>query len=711
MLKRLLLGFLFTTSIIWIAYYAWDIASEKNNYVPELVFSEADEEVLIVVRPNEVEFGAVPSFKNAPALSIMLNLNDSLYSRGYFSKVRPHMLLLSEENWTPKTIRKLFLGEKVRLDGRKIRVSGFEGSYYKNTLYLSQGTIDKAQQQMPNFPFDKKASASLLSIKKDNIAVLNDIYFKRDGRVDFITRDTDIIQGEQIKDAPIFSGLLSRNISTYHFYERDYYATLDPTFAQSPMYRWLLNGFVEVKYAGETVIISDYLGGQDPILILNDINQTIDSNRFDIPLTKNFPSKGKEYIIKYLEDAVVISESESACNKMIADYKLGNTIASSTSTRYRFFGALPKAVSERFISEDLSYSKSVYKGRLMETYAGTSIAESTKEMNPTVNLSCGFDIADFSVLPGIGNVAVLGKKGEIACFKDQKLAWRNQIDGNIKGSIEVIDLNYNNEWYILIGTESKIHLFNMEGEEASGFPIVLDLDITTPPKFYRWRERSYFLIGTADKKLRQFDAKGRELDIMKIDHNITQPIDIWASQQRLFAGLVSKSLEFTMYEVEKRRPLRSFNILPGSLPIKVPNQLYRFSVSENTLVLMNQKGQQTQIDSYANGLLIPTHSDAVLAILTQNTLHLLNNQGIGFGQIALPFSDIEDIFVSTEASGKTYICVIDGLENNVYLYGTDGKQLHKGALEGQTRVHVQTVKALKCITTVVDQFVIQYIEG
>jgi len=710
MFKRVLLGVVVIASLVWIVYYAIDIASEKNNYVPEIVFSEDDGELLIAVRPDEVNFSAIASFQNAPSLDLIQALNDTIYNRGYFSQKRPHLLLISNENWTVATIKKLFQGKKVAVDGKNIRVDGYEGNFYKTGLYLHKGEVKHLGSQTNKFVIDKKASASLLTLTPDGIKVATDIYFKSDGRVNYISRDAGIEQGAQIKDEVIFGGLVSRNISSYHFFERDYYATLDDDFAVSPMYQWLLNGFVIAEYDGEKVIVSDYLAGQDPILILNDINQTLDSNRFENKLMKDFPSEGNSYVIKYLEDVMVISESIAACNKMIADYKLGNTIASSTTVRYRYFGELPKAVSERFVGKNKSYSKSVYKGRLMETYTGIPVPESTKQLSASVNLACGFDIADFEVLPGQGNVVVLGKKGEIACFKDKKLTWKKQVKGKVLGTLQVIDLHYNGEMFVLLGTSDKLYLWDMNGNDATGFPVSLSEEATSPAKFYRWRERSYFVFGNVENKLVQLDAKGRELDAYKITHGIQQPVDIWVSQKRLFAGVASAQMQFTMFEIEKRRALRSFDVLPRSIAFKVPNQIYRFSITDNSLVRMDQKGRRDQIDTYPEGKLIELKNNKLLAIQSQNTLHLLNDQGIGFAQIVLPFTDIADVFVSTNDSGKTYICLIDGLENNVYLYGTDGTQLGSKALEGQTRVHLQTVNNSKCITTVVDQFVIQYIE-
>lgn len=714
MFKRVLLGVLVVASFVWVAYYAIDIASEKNNYVPEVVFSKDDGQVLVVVRPDEVNFEALKGFSDAPCRDMMVALNDSMYSMGFFSQLRPHMLLYAEENWNESNIKLLFAPLTPKeISGNHFSIGGFEGTFHKTRLYISKGTIEHTGSKDATFEYDKKASASVFKFGEKGISEQTDIYFKDDGTVNYITKNTSIKQGTQVKDATIFAGLISRNISTYHFYERDYYASLDETFAKGPMYQWMMNGFTIVEYDGERAIISDFIAGQDPILILNDLNQTLDTTRFDNPLMNDFPSQGKGYTVKYLEDLVVIAEKTSTCDKIIADYKLGHTIASSTNDRYRYYGELPKAVSERYVGKDASYSKSLYHGKIMETHTGISTPQETKQITSTVDMSCGFDIKDLLVLPGIGNVVALGKNGEVACFRDKKLKWKKQMGGKPISGLQLIDLHYNKEVYVLCNTASGIHLWDLNGTEASGFPVKMEQSAVNEVKFYRWKEKSYFLIADDQNKVYQYDAEGRELRIFKAKHPINHQIDIWVSQNRLFAGFRSAT-HFTMFEVEKRKELRSFDLPANAIPVKTPNQLFHFALEGGKLTQIDQKSNRTAVDTYDDNYQlskeVDDHGKTTLILHKGNSVKLLNEKGIGFGEIQLPFTEIADIKTVTTNSGKTYVCIIDGLENNVYLYSTNGSKLNTKTLEGQTKVLLHTVNSKNCITTVVDQFVIQYIE-
>ena len=463
---------------------------------------------------------------------------------------------------------------------------------------------------------------------------------------------------------------------------------------------------------GETVFITDYIGGQDPILILNDLNQTQDSSRFTNRLTSDFPSENNSFTIKYLEDAVVIAENSETCEQVIADYKLGKTIALDEKARAQIFQNLPRSVSERLVKKDESYSKSIYKGRLMETHTGTPPITYVPSIASSSTMTCGFDIKDFYALPGNGNVIVLGKKGELVRFKNQKSYWKKDLQEKVLGEIQLIDLHGTGENFTLLNTANEIHLWNVDGQYETGFPIQLEAEATNEIKFYRWKGNSYFLIADINNKVVHFDSKGRELNMISSGMEISRQIDVWASQKRLFIGFANNQT-FKMYDMKKKRIHREFPINSKAYPIKVPNQLFQFSMSNDHLVKYDQKGIKFEFDSYKSAKILniqPDKSNPVIILQSLNEIHLINSEGISFSHIKLPFNEIEDVHINTAESGKTFIAIIDGLENNVYLYRTDGQLVVKKSLEGQSKVRLSTLNNQKQITTIVDQFVTQYLE-
>jgi hypothetical protein len=715
MLKRVLLALFFIGSLAWIGYMGLEIYQTSNDFSESYLFSPEDEQLLIVNRPSEVSFDGIDFINQSPLFSIIAELDDSAYATGYFSAKRSHFLLEKKNNWSEKDIKQLFAdcGELTNLTSSTFTLGTLKGRYRKLRLYVQEEGIELSRTPLNEFVHDKKASASILQFgDQSNVNLVTDVYFKKGGKVDYITRNEQIAQGKQVHDEKIFARFVSRKFKSYHFLERDYYATLDTAFASGPMIQWLKNGFVKLDYGGEIVYISDYVNGQDPILILNDLQQTNDEISFKFQLTKDFPASNRSYCVKYLEDLVVIAHEEETCDQILADYQVGNTISLDNATHKRLYSDLPRAVSERKITSESRISKAVYQGYLLETRYGKVDIEQTS-VKESIALTCNFEVADFVVLPGLGNVVAMSADGQVACFKNEKEAWRKKIDGGIKSDLQLIDLHGNGEDHVLLNTEDEIHLWTINGDPVSGFPIKLESLAKNEVRFYRWKEKSFFLIADSDGNAVQYDSKGGELTFFKASIPITEQIDVWSSQSRLFFGF-RDGKKFEMYDVGKNRSHRTFQLPETGQSAKIANELLHFGFNGSRLARYDQQGTRTDFQSYNRGRLVKVENslnNPILIVQNANEIHLINQDGVPFGQIHLPFNEVRDISYNMLNSGKTVIAVIDGLENNVYLYEMTGSQLLKRPLEGKTKVDVATQGTGLRITTVVDKFVIQYLEN
>lgn len=714
MFKRILLGLVFLACIAWIGYIGFGIFTATNEYSEVHVFNTSDGQVLIVNRANEVNFSAINGFQSSPNFDVAQNLNRS-YEAGYFSAKRAHFILVNGINWNAKSVEAVFNQEDLKVNSAKKSFSfgSWSGTYKNDRLYVKQESFDPNPEPLDVFVYDKKASASVLNFgEKNKVKSVLDVYFKANGKVDYVTHDQNIKQGQQVRDEVLFGAYVSRKIASYHFYERDYYSTIDQSFAKSPMAKWLQFGFVEADYAGQKVLISDYIDGQDPILILNDLQQTMNAFSFKTQLTSTFPSSGSSYFAKYLGDLIVFSQKEEICDQFIADYKLGNTISQNTSSRNLIFGDLPQSVSERYISDGVRLSKAVYNGYLLETKFGKSELIAVAQDEP-VAMPCNFDIVDFHSFKESGKVVALGSKGELSFFNKGKLSWKKSLEDKTLGKIQIIELHGGGETHILVNTEDAIFLWDLKGKEAPGFPIKLEEPAVNEVKFYRWKDKSYFLIANEKKEVLQYDSEGRELALFKSQLVPDRKIDVWSSQRRLFFGF-AESDQFEMFEMAVNKSLRMFSIPENSQSVKTPNQLLHYGFDAGRLSQYDQKGSKTAFEEYPNGKLLPItdlSKNPTLIVQSRNTIHFLNQKGIEFGKLRMPFNEIEDVNYFSLNSGKTVVSIIDGLENNVYLYNITGAKLTERSLEGKTKVSVSATGQGLMITTVVDNYVIQYFEN
>ncbi len=717
MIGRFFLAVIILSSLSWIGYVGFDILNVKSNFSASNVFSKEDGRVLIVNRPEEVRFELINDFQNAPFFNLAKELNKNDYETAFVSFNRSQILLKRNDNWTEENISSLLsnTATKIIFNGASFDFGELKGEYFKSNLYLFQGKFTKNKLVSIDLTFDKKSSASIIEISDESkVKSVADVYFMREETEDgeiirFKTIDASVHQGKKIKDEVLFSPVVTKNFSSYHFFERDYFSSKDTIFANGPMSKWMQNGFVQVVYKGKKAIISDYIGGQDPLLVLNDLIQSQDENKFSIPLTSSFPSNEKEYFVKYLADFVVISQSEMTCNQLIADYKLGKTIALSSKMIEHVYGKLPQSVSERFVSEESSYSRSVFQKYILQTQFEGAVLIAEVEKKETTSVNCEFDIKDFISLRKDGEVFALSKTNEVSFIQNGQLKWKKALNEKTFGNIQVIDLYSNKELFLLVNTEDKIHLINQKGEYSSGFPITLETEATNNVKFYRWKGKSYFIVAMKDNQVSLFDGEGRELNVFKSEQPITKRIDVWASQNKLFAGF-SNSTHFEMFSLEKNKSHRVFDLPTEMISAKIPNELIQFGIENDFLIKIDQKGTKFKFSKIPNAKIIKVEQltkNPIVVVKIANEIRLFNSDGVLFSTIKLSFNEVENVHIFTSSAGKTTVAILDGLENNVYLYDTNGELVNQ-SMEGQTKIQLQSFNKTMKLTTVIDQFIVQY---
>ena len=240
MLRRVALGVIFLLSLGWIAYYAYDLLTTGNDYSPAYLFNKEDEGILIVNRPSEVDFRSIEQFAASPTIDLAEKLNDSLYTKGYFSAKRGQILLERESAWNEANINALFGDLAINYsESGTFDLNGYKGRHRKTSLYLYDKEYEMNEEALPAFVHDSKASASFLKVNSSNvIREVIDVYFKENDKVNFVTRNEAIEAGRQVKDHQIFGPIVSSKCSNYHFRERDYWVTKDSIFASSPMAAW-----------------------------------------------------------------------------------------------------------------------------------------------------------------------------------------------------------------------------------------------------------------------------------------------------------------------------------------------------------------------------------------------------------------------------------------------------------------------------------------
>ena len=733
MIGRYFLLFLGVVSLFWIGYVGLDILDKKDQFSPSHIFGIEDGRVLIINRTNECSLDELDFSLPVESAHLFNSLAPHLEEMKtiMLSELQNQLLFENKDNWSKERIVSLFKKAQlsVQFESRhSFKAGNFQGEYNHEILYLAKKEVKKNAQ--PNdewLMFDHKSSASIVTFSK-NKWTISDVYFKQNNCVEYLSQNSKNLLGHQIDDQELFADVLPNDLTDYHFYEKNYYSGQDKVFKKGPMFQWMENGFVVFNYKENVVIISDYIAGQNPIQLLNDVAGKSDvdgseeSGFFkDILLSKLFATQESEgFTIKMMEDFVVISASKSACEQVIADYKLGNTLAMKKDRLDSFYKDLPKKVSERSIQDKESYSRSIYKNKLLETRllnkSGSSeetIEKPQEEKQTVLSLFVGGKIKHFIVLNGEGNVAALTENGLLQLFTSGKSNWKKNLEGEPIGEIQSVDFLGNGEKQFLCSTTKGVHCIDKQGNELNGFPIKLDVTPVQEASVYRWKGNGFVAIPSERGELLIFDSKGKKVCSLKSGlQNITEKVEVWVSQSILLAA-VRDEKQCVLLNLDRKKEYRRFAIDGQTLAYKTRNELRQFSLKGGQLAITDQKGNKSNLAIFHSGKALTIFNDIstpTILIRTNDDLHLVNYQGKEFGTIHLPFGELDYTDVYSGTFGN-YILVVDGLANNIYLYKPNGEKMIKNPLEGKTMSKLNFKNSNEfLITTIVDEYIIQYIE-
>lgn len=726
MLGRYILISLGIIAIFWTAYVSIDLIDKKDELSPTQLFGLEDKELLVIHRADEFDWNAVPfktTLSNKTLLDQIGELPKNINSL-FISSNRSHLLFESSDLWSRKRIYKLFesSGQKPRFDGvQSFRLNGYYGKIYRNRLYLFAKEMNTSTLAENWLILDKKASASLVKLEKDGFQ-LTDIYLKSDGRVDYITRKDKALKGKQIRDKELFAHVLPVDIDEYHFYEREFLGSQDETFSKSPMFEWVDKGLVLLSVDGKYAVISDFKESQDPVNSLFDFIKKDPENLpygffQNLELMKGFPENPSKGFYAYnMDDYVVMSQDQDLCEQIVANYRLGNTLSQHPDKVNLIFGKLPAKVSERHTGADIQLSRSVYKGQLFQTFlqqkrSNLSQFETEQEIGYKT-FKLGGKIHDFFVQPGEGNFIAVTKGGLLRAYQKGSRSWEKNLNGEPVG--EIAKVKWKDMPYWLITTKNSVYLFDEQGNIPEGFPsVAADKQLVAPASVYSWKGRYWILAVNSNGDILQLDQIGRRY--AKINTGLSDviaPIDIWVSQRKVYYGIRNDEI-FKMIDAESKREHRSFSLPKNSISFKNNNEVYFYALDNDQLVKFDQKGNRTNLgggwQDYKLSSVNESEGKIWLTLQGSSSVKLVDNNGKSWHSLSSSSQNIESVSVEFISGGKSIITMVDGLENDVYLYGLNGQIIGNESFEGSFKVKTMTqASGTKLLTTIVDDFIVQH---
>lgn len=707
-------------SCAWIGYVAMDLVNKKEAYQPSSLFGKEDERLLVIHRLQEFEwedYHFETTQKNKTILGELFG-NGLEFKAVYISAKRNHFLIESPVNWTMNELTRILNQANIPFEKesfKSLKANGYTLKFVKNYLYCfdqeySTTTIENWIKH------DKKSSASILTLSEK--FAITEIYRTSNNTIEFNTTNDEHIKGREINDFELFSTAVPSELESYHFYEKEYLACIDPIFKKNPMYTWLDKGFVEIEFKGEKVLITDFDAGQEPLNVLYDFkNEQTENDSHDhftgIKLTKDFPKNTSTGFHVYpMNGFVVISENQSICEDVVAANKLEKTLATDEKTSDALYSNLPKRVSERNVSKSQKYSKTIYKTRILETHLplkseSADIDGEKEDETPSITMDTDGFVEDFIAFNGGGNIVSLTKDGRLKSFQNGKAVWSKLVSGRIVGKIQQI---MDGKTFVITCSNS-IHVMDIQGNYKFGGIInIASKPAIQAAHFYRYKGKEFLVYPTRNGEIVTLNTDGKQHSVFNANlSDISAEVDSWISQNKLFYGVKNTST-FKMIDAERRKEYRSFSIPVESQSIPTSNELIQFAKENGKLISFNQKGVKTTYNTSISGSLLKIYDNLLtdyLCAIQANQVQILSNKGDQLINLKVDFTTIDGVSITT-INSRSYISIIDGLENNVYLYELNGRKIPQTKLEGSKKCVLSSQGNHLILTSIIENYIVQY---
>lgn len=695
MFSRTVLSILGILSLSWIVYVTINIAAGSVVPSPENVFTKSDQSIVVVHNTKEIDYDqeAFHFLQETPFYIQLLSKQERI-QHYYFSTSREIVVLERSKPWTFDIIQnyftKLGIGSNLKHSKEVKLTNDWKIKYHDHFLVLFKGEFKPSEQSILDWKFaDRKASASIVS-KNNSAYQIENCYFISTNNVKYISTGNHH-RLPLVDDQDVFQDIVPSDFKHYEFYETNYLKLVQKS--NSPLYEWMDQGLIVLETKLGKCIITDFKAGQNPIAVIaplldENVDLTTDKRVTLTNLSLPLPQfKSGKYHLEVFNGRAFIASNPQVINSIIGNYETGNTLAQSSIKRFQLFSETPKKCSYRLIDSKEHLTKS-YLEKSIHTVIQTLDAESEETEENLISqlapLRLDGSILQIIPIQGSQQLYVVTNTGTVYYISNERILWSKALNETVVG--EPVLIPGSNQ--LAVQSSSNLHLFNSGGAEAEGFPIAMN-QLSATPYHYIWKgEGAVAVINGSNLEL--ITLRGKRVGSVSIGNNSSEntPICIQAIKGELIANVVVNG-NWNRYNVKRKQKLKSIAVGEGEWYfVKNNNQVSAVGLSKKQFVRFADNGKKGVLIGNVSKILRRTSTaDQELFFLSQQQrIFVVNGTGGLVAQFETRVTNISDVYLSKNRSGKTLVGILDGIANNSYIYTLNGNELSKQQFEGSSKL-------------------------
>lgn len=288
------------------------------------------------------------------------------------------------------------------------------------------------------------------------------------------------------------------------------------------------------------------------------------------------------------------------------------------------------------------------------------------------------------------NLYLISNKGNVL--------WKKQINGNILGRIEQIDMYKNGRLQLAFATQNRVYVLDRNGKDVSPFPLKFNDNITQPLSVFDYdNKKNYRLLVTQGKNTLMYDHKGQRVFGFKFkgakSSISSQPRHFRIGSKDYIIFSAGNNLEILNRTGQSRINVKqNFNFSDND--IYLYKNKFSFTNTKGELIQIDQNGRLAKQNLMLTNNHYITATNKTLATLAGNKLSIKSKTiDLDFGQYTKP-----EIFYLRD---KIYVATTDLQSQKAYIFDSQAKLINNFPVYGTSKLQLDNIDGDKNLEFIV----------
>jgi hypothetical protein len=229
------------------------------------------------------------------------------------------------------------------------------------------------------------------------------------------------------------------------------------------------------------------------------------------------------------------------------------------------------------------------------------------------------------------------------------------------------------------------------------------------PAAYFTKSKLEFAVANASNSIQLVSEKGAVVKPFQVVGAVKQ-MEVCSKSKKPTLGVLTESTYYTI-DLEKRKTIGKYTVDSTYHLVNTGKEIMAVSIQNGALHLI-KNGKSTQFQTKNNVQLLGTYlnnQELIYVLSRGKELYAYQSNGKILWEKSLQAQEITSMSISYAQNGSALLCILDAVENELYIFDQLGRASDQNERHGEGQVQVSPFgSSAYSITTFLGSYLIQY---